>query len=125
MKEVIKIPEIELNWSDLYSFEEIEKNIKDGGVNVPDASGVYKVLDENNEIIHIGRASNLRNRVKQGFVRGKTPHSTRERMLKEGVNLKKLKIQWAVTDWPNSAEEYLHKEFKKNYKRLPKYTKVT
>ncbi len=34
-------------------------------------------------------------------------------MLNKKVNLQNLKIQWAETDWPNSVEEYLHKEFKK------------
>ena len=125
MKEILKIPEIVLNWSQLYSFEDIKKHAKEGGVNIPNQSGVYKVLNENNEILHIGRASNLRHRIKQGFVKGKTPHSTRDRMLNEGVDFKKLKIQWAITDWPNSAEEYLHKKFKKEYGHLPKFTKVT
>ncbi len=121
MKEIIKIPEIVLNWSKLYSFEDI----KNRGVNIPNQSGVYKVLDENNEILHIGRASNLRNRIKQGFIKGKIPHSTRKRMLEDGIDFKKLKIQWALTSWPNSAEEYLHKQFKEEKGKLPKYTKVT
>ena len=125
MKETIKIPEIILNWRELCLFEEIAKNVKEGGINVPNKPGVYKVLDEKNETIQIGRSSNVRNRVKQGFVKGKTSHSTRKRMLNKKVNLQNLKIQWAETEWPNSVEEYLHKEFKKNYKRLPKFTKVT
>ena len=125
MKEIIKIPKICLNWSELFCFEDIKKHVRDGGINVPNKPGVYKVLDENDEILHIGRASNLRQRIKQGFVKGKTPHSTRSRMLNEGIDLKKLKIQWAITYWPNSVEEYLHKKFKKAKKKLPKYTKVT
>ena len=125
MLETIIIPEIKLNWSNLYKFKEIQKNVRDGGINLPNTSGVYKVLDENNEIIHIGRASNLRSRVKQGFVKGNNKHSTRKRIIENGIDLTKLKIQWAVTEWPNSVEEYLHKEFKRKYGKLPKYTKVT
>ncbi|WP_456471041.1 hypothetical protein [Caminibacter sp.] len=74
--------------------------------------------------MHIGRASNLRMRVKQGLVKGKTPHSTRKRMLKDGVIFNNLKVKWAVTDWPNSVEEYLHKKYKEKHGKLPKYTKV-
>ena len=125
MNEIIKIPEITLEWSEIYSYDEIKKHVRDGGVNIPKRSGVYKILDENGEILHIGRASNLRNRIKQGFVKGKTLHSTRKRMLENGVDFKKLKIQWALTDWPNSVEEYLHKKFKEEKGKLPKFTKVT
>ena len=125
MIEEVKIPTITLLWSDVYKFEEIKKNVKDGGINVPDKPGVYQVIDENGEIFHIGRASSLRRRVKQGFVKGKNKHSTRKRMLENGIDLNKLKIQWAVTEWPNCVEEFLHKKFKEKYKRLPKFTKVT
>ena len=125
MKEVIQIPEIILNWSDWYKFEDVRKNVKEGGINVPNMPGVYKIMDENGEIIHIGRTSNLRQRVKQGFVKGKSSHSTRERIIKDNINLNELKIQWAITDYPNTVEEFLHKKFKKKYGKLPKYTKIT
>ena len=125
MKQIIEIPKIILEWSSWYKFEDIKKNVRDGGVNLPDESGVYQVIDKNGEIIHIGRASNLRMRVKQGFVKGKTPHSTRKRIIENGINLNELKIQWAVTDYPNTIEELLHKKFKKEYGKLPKFTKVT
>ena len=125
MEEIIKFPEIKLKWSKLYDFNDIEKNIKNSGVNVPAVPGVYKVIDEKGEILHIGKASNLRNRIKQAFVKGNSPHSTRKRMLDNGIDLKKLKIQWAVTDYPSSVEEYLHKKYKEKFGKLPKFTKVT
>ena len=125
MEKEIKIPAIKLHWSDKYFVDELKKDARGEGVSVPNNPGVYEVTDENGEILHIGRASNLRMRVKQGFVKGKTPHSTRKRMLEDGVNFNNLKVRWAVTDWPNSAEEYLHKEYKKRFGTLPKYTKAT
>ncbi len=121
----IKIPTIRLHWSDFYSFDELLKDARSDGIKVPNESGVYEVINESGEILHIGRASNLRMRVKQGLVKGKTPHSTRKRMLEDGVNFDDLKVRWAVTDWPNSVEEFLHKEYKKRYGTLPKYTKAT
>jgi len=121
----IKIPIIKLNWSEYYSFNELLKDARKDGISVPNKPGVYEVIDENGNVLHIGRASNLRSRVKQHLVKGKGKHSTRKRMLEDGVNFNNLKVRWAVTNWPNSAEEFLHKEFKKKYGCLPKYTKVT
>ncbi|MEO1927153.1 MAG: GIY-YIG nuclease family protein [Nautiliaceae bacterium] len=125
MEKIIEIPIIKLEWSKWYNFSEIEKDARQNGINVSNKSGVYEVINENGEILHIGRASNLRMRVKQGLVKDKTPHSTRKRMLEDGVNFNNLKVRWAVTDWPNSVEEFLHKKYKKKYGTLPKYTKVT
>jgi len=125
MKRKIYLPVIELEWSDCYSFNELLKNARSGGIKVPNEPGVYEVIGKDGEVLHIGRASNLRMRVKQGLVKGKTPHSTRKRMLKDGVIFNNLKVKWAVTDWPNSVEEYLHKKYKEKHGKLPKYTKVT
>ena len=50
-------------------------------VRVPQIPGVYEVrLDQNDERLTIGKASNLRMRVKQGLVKGMVPHSTGERI---------------------------------------------
>ncbi|MEO1958746.1 MAG: GIY-YIG nuclease family protein [Nautiliaceae bacterium] len=120
MTNEIKIPTIKLHWIDFYSFDELLKDARSDGIKVLNKPGMYEVRDENEEILNIGRASNPRMRVKQGFVKGKTPCSTRNRMLKSGVNFDTLKVRWAVTDWPNSCEEFLHKEYKKKYRTLPK-----
>ncbi len=120
MKEIIKIPEIKLDWSKYHTLDKIKE------IDIPKSAGVYRVK-YNDEIIHIGKASSLRRRVKYEFVNGDGEnHSAKKRILKEGkINLKEIEIQWALTDWPNSVEEYLHKKFKEEKGKLPKYTKAT
>ncbi len=89
MKRKIYLPVIELEWSDCYSFNELLKDARSGGIKVPNGPGVYEVIG------------------------------------KDGVIFNNLKVKWAVTDWPNSVEEYLHKKYKEKHGKLPKYTKVT
>jgi excinuclease UvrABC nuclease subunit len=123
--EVVSLPKIKLNWSDWYSVDALKEDERKSKIKIPNHSGVYEVRDEFENILHIGRASNLRHRIRQALVKGKSKHSTRERMLKDKVDFKKLKIRWAKTEYPNAVEEYLHKKHKKIFGVLPKYSKVT
>jgi excinuclease UvrABC nuclease subunit len=125
MKEIVKLPQIKLNWSRWYSFDELREDARKSKIKIPDLSGVYEVRDKSGNVLHIGRASNLRHRIRQALVKGKSKHSTRERMLKDNIDFKNLKIRWARTDYPNAVEEYLHKKHKKIFNSLPKYSKVT
>ena len=119
MNQIIRLPVIELNWSDFTPVGTVKNS------DLPAKAGVYEVINEKSETLHIGRASNLKARVMQAFIKDNSPHSTRERMVKNGVDINKLKIRWAQTDWPNAVEEYLHKEYKRKHSSLPKYTKNT
>ena len=59
--------------------------LKKAPTNLPDTPGVYKMLDESGEIIYIGKAKNIKKRVKQYFKEGYS-HSSRTRKLMEKVN---------------------------------------
>ena len=119
MKEKVIIPEIVLKWSDYYTFNEIKK------IKIPKYPGVYRVKYKD-EIIHIRKASSLRRRVKYEFVNGDgISHSAKKRILEDKLDLDKIEIQWAETEWQSTVEEYLHKQYKKEYGSLPKYTKIT
>ena len=94
-------------------------------MNISNYPGVYRVKYKD-ELIHIGKASSLRRRVKYEFVNGDgSNHSAKNRILKDNLDFDKIKIQWAETEWQSTAEEYLHKKYKKKYGCLPKYTKIT
>lgn len=128
--QTIKIPEIELVWSDWVSWNDLASI---GKVKVPNTSGVYEAayMDEAKPFtglrLTIGKASNLRHRVKQGLVRGKSPHSTGKRIrdIDSGEDFTKIVVRWAETERPYAIEEELHKNYKQTYGKLPKYTRNT
>ena len=124
--EIIQIPPIKLRWSDWYDWESLKKDVRKGeGVSVPDEPGVYEVkYKDSDERLTIGKASNLRMRVKQGLVKGKVPHSAGDRIRKR-EDTSKIMIRWAVTERPAAAEEELHRRHKERFGRLPKYVEHT
>ena len=127
-EEIIKIPAINLRWSKWYKWNDFEFDLRrsNNGVNVPDKPVVYETIYEyEDERLTIGKASNLRMRVKQGLVKGKVPHSTGERMKSENLDFSKIVVRWAVTDRPSATEEVLHKKHVEKYGKLPKYVKRT
>jgi hypothetical protein len=71
------------------------------GVLIPNhASGVYEVRHaerDRQERIYIGKAGDLRLRVRQGLVKGKLPHSGGHR-IRELEDVSQLVVRWAVTD---------------------------
>ena len=85
------------------------------------SSIVYKKYEDESERLTIGKTSDLRFRIKQGLVKGKTPHSTGERMRSENVDFSKVVVRWAITDRPSAIEEELHKKYVQKYGKLPKY----
>jgi hypothetical protein len=92
------------------------------GIRVPDLSGVYEIKNKRTEeILTIGKASNLRMRLKQALVKGMVPHSSGKDIIKL-ENTSEVIIRCAITDRPSAVEEELHKIYKEKYGKLPKYT---
>ncbi|MGH9861982.1 MAG: hypothetical protein ACRD35_01015, partial [Candidatus Acidiferrales bacterium] len=111
----------------LGSLESPQADARPGtGVKVPNRKpGVYEVKTfDAEERLTIGKASNLRQRVKQGLVKGKTKHSTGKR-IGGAEDVSHLLVRWAETDRPAAVEEELHLRHIARFGRLPKYTKHT
>ena len=121
----ITIPSITLHWTPWYQWREVELDARAGGVRVPDSPGVYEVrrADDTHRLT-IGKATNLRQRVKQGLIRGKTRHSTGSR-IRPSEDKDQLLVRWAITDRPAAVEEELHRLHVLQYGSLPEYTKQT
>lgn len=103
----ILIPPIELCWSEWVSWDALKRDARNDpvAVSVPSASGVYEVRQAGEERrLTIGKASNLRMRIKQGLVKGKAQHSTGER-IRRAENTGGIVVRWALTDSPSAVEE--------------------
>ena len=74
---------------------ELEEKLK----KLPDRPGVYMHLNENGEIIYVGKAKNLKHRVKQYFRNNLTDIKTQK--LVENIRM----TNWIVTD--NEVEALL------------------
>jgi hypothetical protein len=72
------------------------------------------------ERLTIGKASDLRMRIRQGLVKGKTPHSAGGGIRTE-EDTSKIVVRWAITDRPATVEEELRKRHLDKFGRLPKY----
>ncbi|MEW6770263.1 MAG: hypothetical protein AB1330_02605 [Bacillota bacterium] len=126
-KEEISIQPILLEWSEWVAWNDLEADVRQGmGVRVPSGkAGVYEVKFRNSEErLTIGKASDLRMRIKQGLVKGKVPHSAGER-IRANEDLSKIVVRWAVTDRPSCVEEELHRRYRERFGRLPKYVEHT
>ena len=125
--QTIRIPEIELRWSDWIPWESFKLDARrdPSGVTPPSEPGVYeaRLVDEEHRLT-IGKASDLRMRIKQGLVKGKVPHSTGVRLRAE-EDTNSIVIRWATTDRPSAAEEELHKQHVARFGALAKHTERT
>ena len=91
----------------------------------PSEPGVYEArLVDEEHCLTIGKASDLRMRIKQGLVKGKVPHSTGVRLRAE-EDTNSIVIRWATTDRPSAAEEELHKQHVARFGALAKHTERT
>jgi hypothetical protein len=125
--ETINIPPMVLHWSDWVSWESLKVDSRSGqGVIVPNkVAGVYEVRSMGaEERLTIGKASNLRMRIKQGLVKGKTAHPAGKK-IRANEDTPKVEVRWATTERPAAAEEELHKRDRGKFGTLPKYTEHT
>ena len=126
-KEIIEIPKIIFEWSEWHPWNNIKKDArKEYGVKIPNKKpGVYEVKYScDDKRLTIGKASDLRMRIRQGLVKGKTPHSAGKR-IRDNEDTSKIVIRWAIKDRPAAAEEELHRRHKEKFGELPKYVKHT
>lgn len=126
-REEIIIPPIVLEWSDWVPWNDLKTDARARqGVRVPNrGSGVYEVryIDSEHRLT-IGKASNLRRRIKQGMVKGKTLHSAGKR-IRAHEDVSRLIVRWAMTDRLSAVEEELHKRYLVKFGSLPKFVKHT
>jgi hypothetical protein len=121
MAEIINLPPIHLEWSEWVPWNHLKLDARSGGRTlVPNGrSGVYEVkYADAEQCLTIGKASDLRMRVKQGRVKGKIPHSAGAK-IRESEDTSQLIVRWAVTDRPAAVEEELHMRYKARFGRLP------
>ncbi len=108
----IRIPKIDLEWSDWYDWSALLVSGHSGGISIPNKKpGVYEAkLKSTDERLAIGKASDLRMRVRQGLVKGKTPHSSGAR-IRANEDTSMIEMRWAQTDHPAAVEEELHRQY--------------
>ena len=125
-EEDINIPLITLKWSDWIRWDEIKKDARKGGIKIPNRKpGVYEAkYEDSEERLTIGKASDLRMRIRQGLVKGKTPHSAGEK-IRANEDTSRIVVRWAVTDRPAAVEEELHKRYLSKFGKFPKYVEHT
>ena len=126
-EEIIVIPPIKLVWSEWVPWPHFNIDSRFGaGVIVPNGQpGVYEVrYADTEERLTIGKAADLRMRLKQGLVKGKTPHSAGQ-AIRANEDTMKLVVRWAVTERPSAVEEELHRQYRAKFGKLPKYVQHT
>jgi hypothetical protein len=126
-REEIDVPAIVLEWSEWIAWDELKLDARHGGRGrVPNGrAGVYEVKYAGaEERLTIGKASDLRMRVKQALVKGKVPHSAGAK-IRDSEDLLRIVVRWAVCDRPAAAEEELHRRHRAKFGRLPKYVEHT
>lgn len=126
-QQVVRIPPIKLEWSNWVPWNDLSIDARgDSGVKVPNrVAGVYEVkYVDTEERLTIGKASNLRMRIKQGLVKGMVEHSAGKKIrVQEDVSA--IVVRWAVTDRPAAVEEELHQKYQAKFGKLPKHTEHT
>ena len=124
--EILRIPDIELRWSEWHRWKDLIEDARSGGIKIPNGySGVYEVkYIDSDERLTIGKASDLRMRIRQGLLKGKAKHSSGDK-IRLNEDLSKLIVRWAETDRPSAAEEELHRRYLENNSKWPKYTDHT
>lgn len=124
--QVLTIPKVILEWSDWYSWSQIITDARSGGISIPNKKpGVYEArLLNSDERLTIGKTSDLRMRVRQGLVKGKTPHSSGKK-IRANEDTNSIEIRWAETERPAAAEEELHRQYKARFGQYPKHTDHT
>lgn len=126
-RQEISIPPIVLEWSEWVPWDQLKVDARyGGGVKVPNrVAGVYEVKHEDSEErLTIGRASDLRMRIKQGLVKGKARHSAGKR-IRANEDVSRMVVRWAITDRPAAVEEELHRAYREKFGGRPRYVEHT
>jgi excinuclease UvrABC nuclease subunit len=126
-RQEVSILPIDLEWSDWFSWDDLKVDARYGnGVKVPNGEpGVYEVkYKDSEERLTVGKASDLRMRIKQGLVKGKVPHSSGEK-IRANEDTSRIVVRWAVTSRPAAVEEELHQRYQSRFGTLPKYVEHT
>lgn len=126
--QTLVIPQIELKWTEWISWPRLVLDARSNpqAARVPNEPGVYEArLADSEERLTIGKASNLRIRIKQGLVKeAKVPHSSGDN-IRATEDTSRILVRWALTGRPAPAEEELHKQYVQKFGKLPKHTKRT
>jgi len=122
----ILIPPVRLEWSEWNNWIALAEDARSGGIHIPNKKpGVYEVrLNGHLERLTIGKASDLRMRIRQGLIKGKTSHSSGKR-IRNSEDTTNIEIRWAETGRPSAIEEELHKQYLAKFGKLPRYTEHT
>lgn len=127
-KQRIELGTVVLEWSPWHPWFDLAIDARTGGIQLPNGRpGVYEVrraADSSGHRLTIGKASDLRFRVRQGLVKGKAKHSSGTR-IRAVEDVERLEVRWAETERPAAVEEELHRQYKARFGTLPEYTKVT
>jgi excinuclease ABC subunit C len=100
-----------------FSKTELELKLK----NLPQNCGIYQFLDKNKRIIYVGKAINLRNRVRSYFQQNLTSPKSKK------ISQKTIDVEVIVTDSEIEAlilENNLIKKFKPSIMLILKTTKA-
>ena len=113
----VHIEPIVLDWSEWHSW----RSAREGGVTLPNKEpGVYEArLSGSEERLAIGKARDLRKRVKQGLMGGNAGDPAGEDL---GAG-EDVVVRWAVTERPAAVAEELQIRHKGRFGELPKYTR--
>ena len=122
----VHIEPIMLEWSEWHSWRDVERNAREGGAVAPsNQPGVYEAkISGRRERLAIGKARDLRMRVKQGLMRGKGNAGEPAREdVGAGEDAADVVVRWAVTERPAAVVEELRIRHKGKFGELPKYTR--
>lgn len=115
MDREVHIEPIILDWSEWHSWRDVAR--QDGAVVPCDQEGVYEAkISGRKERLAIGKAKDLRMRVKQGLMGGDLAGED----LGEGDD---VVVRWAATERPAAVVEELRIRHKGRFGELPKYTR--
>jgi excinuclease UvrABC nuclease subunit len=122
-KQTITFEPIILEWTRWYIFSVVVGN----RVLVPKLSGVYEVIEPNNECrLTIGESKNLNRRIRHNLIKGSS-HSAGEDIKKHFAPIvhSTLLVRWALTSKRAAVQEELHRLHMQVYDCMPRYTDKT
>lgn len=125
-KQKLHIGLIVLRWSKWYPWNELKKDARREGIKIPNRkAGVYEAkLIKSKERLTIGKTKDLRGRIRQALIRGRAGHPAGDD-IRKNENTQNVVVRWALTERPAAAEEELHRQHKRKFGNLPKYTDFT